>query len=74
VRVKILDAAERDLEEGYRFYEGQSLGRLEKTLAGYFEIEAWQRQRTGTIGHEVSRISFSNFEFGYGRVNNDRRL
>lgn len=26
MRVKILDAAERDLEEGYRFYERQSAG------------------------------------------------
>jgi len=31
VRVTILDAAERDLEEGYRFYERQSLG-----LGSYF--------------------------------------
>lgn len=31
VRVKILDAAERDLEEGYRFYERQSSG-----LGSYF--------------------------------------
>jgi len=26
VRVKILDAAERDLEDGYHFYERQSVG------------------------------------------------
>jgi hypothetical protein len=31
VRVRILDAAERDLEEGYRFYERQSAG-----LGSYF--------------------------------------
>jgi plasmid stabilization system protein ParE len=31
VRVKILDAAERDLEEGYRFYE-----RLSPGLGAYF--------------------------------------
>jgi plasmid stabilization system protein ParE len=31
VRVTILDAAERDLEEGYRFYERQSPG-----LGSYF--------------------------------------
>jgi hypothetical protein len=31
VRVKILDAAERDLEEGFRFYDHQSPG-----LGSYF--------------------------------------
>ena len=31
MRVKILDAAERDLEEGHRFYERQSPG-----LGSYF--------------------------------------
>ena len=31
MRIKIIDAAERDIENGYRFYERQSLG-----LGSYF--------------------------------------
>ena len=58
MRVKILDAAERDLEEGYRFYERQSPG-----LGSYF---------LDSLYSDIDSLSF--FEgihpvvFGYHRL------
>jgi plasmid stabilization system protein ParE len=58
VRVNILDAAERDLEEGYRFYETQSPG-----LGSYFLDSLYSDIDSLSYFEGIHRIVF-----GYHRL------
>jgi hypothetical protein len=58
VRVKIVDAAERDLENGYRFYESQSAG-----LGSYF---------LDSLYSDIDSLSyFGRISRGFPRISED---
>lgn len=62
VRVKILDAAARDLEEGYRFYERQSPG-----LGAYFLDSLYSDIDSLSYFEGIHRVVF-----GYRRLLSNR--